>query len=128
LGRRELLEKSNDRRWAVWYLVDRPTDSPRADTNCLPLVFDQTGDFEQPKNLLVRHDLASIKLPLSPRLKQVLEILSDGPMSSSEIAEYLQVSRVAVHNLLRKLEDRGLVVPTEAERRSPHQRWTRTGK
>ena len=128
LGRRELLEKSNDRRWAVWYLVDRPTDSPRADTNCLPLVFDQTGDFEQPKNLLVRHDLASIKLPLSPRLKQVLEILSDGPMSSSEIAEYLQVSRVAVHNRLRKLEDRGLVVPTEAERRSPHQRWTRTGK
>ena len=128
LGRRELLRKSNDRRWAVWYLVDRLPDSPQADANRLPLVFNDAGDIEQPKNELSQHNLASTKLPLSSRLKLVLEILSDGPMPSSEIAEHLQVSRVAVHNWLRKLEERGLVAPTEAGRRSPHQQWALTGR
>ena len=128
LGRRELLRKSNDRRGAVWYLVDRLPDTPQADANRLPLVFNDAGDIEQPKNELSQHNLASTKLPLSSRLKLVLEILSDGPMPSSEIAEHLQVSRVAVHNWLRKLEERGLVAPTEAGRRSPHQQWALTGR
>lgn len=125
LGRRDLLAKSNDRRWAVWTLTDRLPESNPTRQGALPLALGGMT-AQQPENRQGRQSSDLQPMPLSTRLKQVLELLSGGPMPSSEIAKHFQVSRVGVLNWLRKLEGRGLVTPTEADRRSPYQQWAQT--
>jgi DNA-binding transcriptional ArsR family regulator len=49
-----------------------------------------------------------------PTRRQVFELLRDGPQSVGELAEELPVSRPAVSQHLRVLEDAGLVVHTKA--------------
>ena len=126
LGRRELLRKSNDRRWAAWYLVDCPPEPRGTDANRLPLVFDDSTGNSRSEREKNRPGTPSTGRTLTARQVQVLEILDDGPAPSSEIAKRLQVSRVAVLGWLGKLEKRGLVNPTHPDRRNPHQRWVKT--
>lgn len=49
-----------------------------------------------------------------PTRRQVFELLQGGPRSVGELAEQLPVSRPAVSQHLRVLEDAGLVVHTKA--------------
>ena len=49
-----------------------------------------------------------------PTRRQVFELLRSGPRSVGELAEELPVSRPAVSQHLRVLEDAGLVVHTKA--------------
>jgi len=53
-----------------------------------------------------------------PTRRQVFELLRSGPLSVGELAEELPVSRPAVSQHLRVLEDAGLVVHTKAGTRN----------
>ncbi len=128
LGRRDLLRKSGDRRWTTWHLPNHlrapghPVLGFRFPT---PLRVDS---HETEGGSTAHRGNPSpwwIQTPITPRQEQVFLILGEGPMSSSELAERLQVTRGAVHQLLRALENRGLVKPTMPARRSRNQQWTR---
>ena len=60
---------------------------------------------------------------LSPRERQITELLSDGSRSSGELAGSMGISRQAVLNWLNLMADRGLVRPTARNRRSRLNRW-----
>ena len=60
---------------------------------------------------------------LSPREHRILELLSEGSRSSSEIAASLGISQQAVLRWLTRLADRGLVRATEPVRRNRRNRW-----
>ncbi len=60
---------------------------------------------------------------LSPRERQITELLSDGQRSSSELAELIGISQQAVLRWLNRLADRGLVRSTEPTRRNRRNRW-----
>ena len=129
LGRRDLLRKSGDRRWATWHLPDRlrQVRHPRLEFRYPKPLTVERSDADEPSVGLPDRDAARWTLgPPTPRQGQVLDMLADGPMSSLEIAERLGVTRGAVHQLLRSLEDRGLVQPTRSDRRSRYQQWVRT--
>ena len=128
LGRRDLLRKSGDRRWTTWHLPDR-LQAPRHPM--LGFRYPTPFKVDGPEVEVVSKDRQVIanpwwtQGPITPRQGQVYSILGEGPTSSAELAERLQVTRGAVHQLLRALEDRGLVKPTLPGRRSPYQQWTR---
>ena len=129
LGRRDLLRKSGDRRWTTWHLPDRllGVRHPRLEFQYpKPLTVD-ISDTEVPLAGPPDRTLAQLTLgPITPRQGQVFDMLAEGPMSSSKIAERLGVTRGAVHQLLRSLEDRGLVQPTQPGRKSRYQQWALT--
>ena len=60
---------------------------------------------------------------LRSRERQILELLADGPRSSSELASAAAVSRQAMLKWLNRMADSGLVRRTELNRRSRHNRW-----
>ena len=128
LGRRDLLRKSGDRRWTTWHLPDR-LQAPRHPM--LGFRYPTPLKVDDPEAEGVSKDQQAMASPewtlgpITPRQRQVYLILGEGPMSSAELAECLQVTRGAVHQLLRALEERGLVKPTLPGRRSPNQQWTR---
>ena len=60
---------------------------------------------------------------LSPRERQITELLSDGSRSSGELATAMQVTRQAVLNWLNVMAERGLVRSTARNRHSRLNRW-----
>ena len=60
---------------------------------------------------------------LSPRERQITELLSDGSQSSGELADSMGITRQAVLNWLNLMADRGLVRPTARNRKSRLNRW-----
>ncbi|MDR0593578.1 MAG: MarR family transcriptional regulator [Bifidobacteriaceae bacterium] len=64
---------------------------------------------------------------MTPRLRQVLDLLASHARSARELADTLGITRSAVQQHLRRLEAAGLVVPTTSARRSRETRWQRTG-
>lgn len=151
LGRRGLLERTGGRRWAEWRLADSlleqggiGTTASGLDTG--PLRF-SVGNRASRQTDLSRADVADRReagssglrpgdsrdaapaassAPLSRRRRQVLDLLADGPSTSSQLASRLGVTRGAVLLLLRALEERDLVRATQPGRRSPNQKWERT--
>jgi len=60
---------------------------------------------------------------LSPRERQIVDLLADGSRSSSEIAQALGISQQAVLRWLTRMADDGLVRATEPVRRNRRNRW-----
>ena len=60
---------------------------------------------------------------LSPRERQIVELLSDGSRSSSEIAQSIGISQQAVLRWLTRMADAGLIRATEPVRRNRRNRW-----
>ena len=60
---------------------------------------------------------------LSPRERQIIELLADGSRSSSELAASLGISQQAVLRWLTRMADNGLVRATEPVRRNRRNRW-----
>ena len=100
LASRGLVEKSNDRRWAVWHL--------RSDTR-YPTQPELHFDVPDPKK--------------RDRRAEIRRVLAEGPLSASAIGDRLGISRQGALNWLRRLEDEGVVVSTGASRRSPKNAW-----
>lgn len=146
LGRRGLLEKTGGRRWAEWRLADGLRDQTGVGTDSDPL---RSSSLTRPgeqlalpagavaervqngKEELLASESQSVALNtsssgLSKRQKQVWDLLADGPASSAHIADCLGVTRGAVLNWLRALEQRGMARTTHPGRRSPNQMWERT--
>lgn len=98
-----LLEKSSDRRWARWHLVG----SGQGRTNQSALPFDHR---RQPRSRGDRR----------PALRL---LLSDGPRSSSDLAEHLGITKEGVLRWLRRMEADGEVTTTAPSRRSRMNRW-----
>lgn len=135
LRRRGLLRRTGGRRWAEWILADhlhtstgavgrtagreaatsQPASAGRAR---LPLLSDTTLAHRPGASAPGTADT-----PLTKRQQAIVDALSAGPMTSSELAEDFGVTRGAVLMQLRSLEQRGLVRPTEEGRRSRRQRW-----
>ena len=103
---RNLIDKTSDRRWAVWHLVGT-----------------ELRDTQQ------QLDLAAAE-PRSRRDRrpEILRLLADGERSSTDLSNALSLTRQAVLNWLHKLEADGTVRPTSANRRSPRNRWELTPK
>ena len=133
LRRQSLLNRTGGRRWAEWILADRlrtsvstdnasgpgtPTARPAGlgqtpPSRARPLASD-AGDIR-------RHVTVG---SLGKRQKEIVDALSVGPMTSTDLAERFGVTRGAVLMQLRSLEEHGLVRPTEEGRRSRRQRWS----
>ena len=137
LRRRGLLHRTGGRRWAEWMLAENLRDSPRtrnpSDTD--PATAQLAGTGATPATLrpatasAVRDSgttATGADALLTPRQQQLSDALSQGPMTSKELAEKFGVTRGAVLIRLRKLEEYGMVRPTEPARRSRRQRWMLT--
>ena len=137
LRRQGLLHRTGGRRWAEWLIAEhlrvpvgtenqsdaqtastRASIEPVAPTPRLPGMPPSDGHGEAPS--------AAIETALTARQQQLVTALSDGPLTSRELAETFHITRGAVLMLLRKLEVRGLVRPTEEGRRSRRQKWALT--
>ncbi len=102
LGTRNLVEKSNDRRWTVWHLSDALTSQPGA----------------------VQLELAPVEADAKPaRYEQLRVLLSAGPKSTRELAAEVDLTPQAVMYWIHKMEDDGVVEPTASNRISPKNRW-----
>lgn len=136
LRRQGLFYRTGGRRWAEWILaenhrdpastkspsdIDTATTRPTiavAPTLPLPDTAPPAGHGEPPST----PEITS----LTPRQQQFVAELSNGPLTSNELAERLHVTRGAVLMMLRRLEVRGLVRPTQEGRRSRRQQWRLT--
>lgn len=63
----------------------------------------------------------------SDRSSQIRALLSQGPMSTTQLAEELGLTRGAVLWWLRQMEQSGRVQPTEPRRQSPRNKWELKG-
>ena len=145
LGRRGLLEKTGGRRRAEWRLSGslhgrgrrahgprpplslgvrrRATETPT--TGAAPVsLANGTDGSPSAGNRGVTAPEPTVRM--SKRQRQVWDILAGGPRSSTHIADSLDVTRGAALNLLRALEQRGMVRTTQPGRRSRNQTWERT--
>ena len=136
LRRQGLLERTGGRRWAAWRLRERPP-APE------PLGNESEGASpgRRPPNAAAdpRDPADTGPLPVAPaeasgvaatrltsRHRQVLDLLGDRPTTSAQLADSLGVTRGAVLNWLRRLEEHGLAHTTQPGRRSRNQTWART--
>lgn len=99
---RGLIEKSSDRRWAVWHLVGEVPGSTQ-----------QRLAFDPPSSVTSRRD----------RRAEIRGLLADGPRSARDLGTALGLTSHAVLYWLRRLEDDQKVAPTSTNRRSPTNRW-----
>jgi ATP-dependent DNA helicase RecG len=97
-----LIDKSNDRRWAVWHLRESRVATPRLQLDNAP-----KGDNRAEK----------------PREAEIKALLIGGPESTRSLAQSLGISQQAVRNWVRAMESRGEVESTESNRLSPKNRW-----
>ena len=101
LAARGLVVKRRDRRWAVWHLATS-TEPPGQ----MDLMFEEPS---APKR--------------SDRRSDIRALLQQGPLRSQDLADALGLSRPGVLRWIQHMEAGGEVRPTEANRRSPHNRW-----
>lgn len=102
MATRGLVEKTSDRRWAVWHLSGRQQ-----------LRAQQRFDFEPTPVSTGRRN----------RRAEIRHLLAGGPLSSRELSTELGLTREAVLQWLRRLEDDGEVEPTSTTRSSPRNKW-----
>lgn len=100
-----VIEKTSDRRWAVWVLVDAERFEPQPQ-----LAFTQ----EQPPP--ARRD----------RRLDIVELLRSGPQSARYLADALGMTKEGVLRWLRHMEKAGEVEPTSEKRRSRSNKWRLT--
>ena len=103
---RNLIDKTSDRRWAVWHLLGTDLRDTQQQLDLAPA---------EPRS---RRD----------RRPEILRLLAHGERSSTDLSDALGLTRQAVLNWLHKLEADGTVRPTSANRRSPRNRWELTPK
>ncbi|MCY3560788.1 MAG: putative DNA binding domain-containing protein [bacterium] len=134
LGRRGMLRKIGGRRWAEWVLADHLQSAEDADdhgrrgleparplpSRAAPLSIPPTAS---PLARGGETGATRAEAALTTRQLEMVETLAEGPTTSKELAERFGVTRGAVLIQLRRLEERGLVSPTEEGRRSRNQRW-----
>ncbi|WP_419943940.1 ATP-binding protein [Candidatus Poriferisodalis sp.] len=141
----ELIERRGGRRWASWHLADGvPSGSPADDagngeraTASVPsaavaasTAIRRGGAAPMPSGQTRSYGDAEVAIPAglpTERDQLMIDALSDGPRSTKELAEHFGVTPAAIRKRLRRLEDRNLVRPTEAGRRSRFQRWVSVG-
>ncbi len=97
-----LIDKTSDRRWAVWVLAGRkhPGEPPQLDLG---------------HNDRVRHR--------RDRRIEINELLVPGPQSTRFLAQQLAMTQEGVRQWLRKMEADGVVEPTSEKRRSRNNKW-----
>ena len=102
LAAERLIDKTRDRRWAVWVLAGRnhPGEPPQLDLG---------------HNDRVR--------PRGDRRSEINELLVAGPRSTRFLAEELAITQEGVRQWLRKMEADGVVEPTSKKRRSRNNKW-----
>lgn len=108
MAARGLVEKSNDRRWAKWHLVAgdmAPTSQPQLDF----------GEKSRPatRRGQTRGD----------RRGEIASLLSNGPLSTRDLANQLNMSPQGVRNWILRMEADGQVRGTVSNRKSPKNRW-----
>lgn len=101
-----LIEKSNDRRWAVWHLSGPEEARPRQG---------QLG-FTPQRQPSGRRD----------RRPEIRDLLGNGARSSQELADSLRITREGVLRWLRRMEADAEVRPTGSSRRSRLNKWELT--
>lgn len=134
LGRRGMLRRIDGKSWAEWVLADRlqPPAGVRDAGRRELATTRPTEGRATPLPLLP--DTPTLKgvgdtgatpaeAGLTKRQQEIVETLSEGPMTSKELADRFGVTRGAVLIQLRSLEKLGRVSPTEEGRRSRKQRW-----
>ena len=136
LRRQGLLERTGGRRWAAWRLRERPpapeplgNESEGASPGRRPP--NAAADPRDPADTgplpVAQVEVSRIAATrLTSRHRQVLDLLGDRPATSAQLADSLGVTRGAVLNWLRRLEEHGLAHTTQPGRRSRNQTWART--
>jgi ATP-dependent DNA helicase RecG len=108
----------------------------------MPVLDDRIGDCSvtiSSRPYLPTNDAgASPDIPPSPQGRQrddlnstrnqITELLIDNPLPTGRLAEKLGISRQAVLRWLKIMEEDGEVEPTEANRKSPRNRWRLCGQ
>jgi ATP-dependent DNA helicase RecG len=100
-----VIEKTRDRRWAVWVLVRAKEFEPQP-----RLEF--TEELPPP----ARRD----------RRLEIAELLRPGRQSTRDLADTLGITKEGVLRWLRHMEEAGEVEPTSAKRRSRSNKWRLT--
>lgn len=109
LGSNSLIEKSNDRRWTVWYLAGTRTGTQS------PHEQPTLEGFDQPTE------------PSRDRRPEIRTLLAGGPQTAQAIADELGVTREGARKWLRQMEKDGEVRPTSAKRTSRNNKWALAG-
>ncbi len=97
-----LIEKTSDRRWAVWILAGTRTSEPQPRLEFTP---------EEPSRS--RGD----------RRAAIRSLLTPGPQSAQHLADEIGLTKEGVLRWLRRMEDAGEVEPTSEKRRSRQNKW-----
>ncbi len=97
-----LLDKTSDRRWAVWVLAGADESEPQ-----------QRLDLVEKPPQRSRQD----------RRPAIRAILEPGPQTAQLLAEELSITKEGVLRWLRRMEEAGEVEPTSKKRRSRHNKW-----
>ncbi len=101
LAGENLIEKTSDKRWAVWMLLG-------TDNSEIQARLDLNGKPPQPRR---------------DRRAQIKGILESGPQPARHLAEELQMTSQGVLRWLHLMEEGGEVEATSEKRRSRHNQW-----
>jgi ATP-dependent DNA helicase RecG len=96
-----LIDKTSDRRWAVWVLADGEPD-------------------QQPHLEFVEEPPPPSRRDRRPAIRELLE---PGPQTAQHLADELGMTKEGVLRWLRRMEEAGEVEPTSEKRRSRHNKW-----
>lgn len=123
-----LVERRGGRRWAAWHLSGELSAGTAHATGDRGAAGGDGGDERAAQDGRQHQNTTGVygaRTSLTAREQFVLDLLAPGALSSRELADLIEVSPQAVRKWLRRLEEYGLVKPTEAGRRSRFQRWER---
>lgn len=103
LAGERLIEKTSDRRWAIWRLAGtKPPEPPQRRLEFTP---------QEPQ--VARGD----------RRPAIRSLLRPGPQSAQYLADEIGLTKEAVLRWLRRMEDAGELEPTSAKRKSRQNQW-----
>ena len=97
-----LIDKTSDRRWAVWILAGRHEIEEQPQL-----------EFDDEPQSRSRGD----------RRPEIRTLLAGGPQSAQDLADRIGITKEGVLRWLRRMEDHGEVEPTSEKRRSRLNKW-----
>lgn len=97
-----LIDKTSDRRWAIWKLAGTKPPEPQ-----------RRLEFSPQHREVARGD----------RRPAIRSLLRPGPQSAQHLADEIGLTKEAVLRWLRRMEDAGEVEPTSEKRRSRQNKW-----